>query len=295
MADTKAKEKKTEDEPKAGGTDLQTTDKATGTEVSTDTSGGEDDFFANAGEGHEDFSQADYLIPYVRIIQALSKELQKNHAKYKEGAQQGFFINSATRKLYEHGFFAIPVKFGHRYMAWRPNNAGPAYDMGDDASQYNAATPDEKGKRFDKDGNQLTDALQYFTLILPLDKDGNVTGEFEQAVLNFTGSQAKKGRGWVSTIGQRMERFPAGHPKAGTLFKPAVYFYGYKITTVPESNDQGSWYGFSIEEGPKVMDLPNGREIFAAAKVLRGLIEAGDVKAEAEAPEHEEAAPETAF
>lgn len=292
MADKKATEKtpeKTEEvTDKAGGTDLQTTGNAGSTEVAP-VGADDDDFFASGGEGLEDFEQSDYLIPYVRIIQALSKELQKNHAKYKEGAEQSMFINSATRKIYsgEKGFLIVPVKFGHRYMAWRPNNAGPAYDMGDDPKKFNAATPDEKGKRFDSEGNQLTDALQYFVLLVEFGEDGKPTGEFEQAVLNFTGSQAKKGRGLVSTIGNRMERYPAGHPKAGTLFKPAVYFYSYKVTTVPESNDQGSWYGFSIEEGPKVMDLPNGREIFAAAKVLRGMIEAGEVRAAAEEPEAE--------
>jgi hypothetical protein len=292
MVEEKKKDEKPVDpEPKAGGTDLAEKPKPS-TEVSTDLSSDEDDFFADAGEGLQDFSQTDYLIPYVRIIQALSKELQKNHAKFLKGAEQGMFVNSATRKLYEGektGFLAVPVSFNHRYMAWLPNNAGPAYDMGDDPSKFNATEPvaegKEKGKKFDEDGNQLTDALQFFIMLVNKETD-----EFEVAVLNFTGSQARKGRGWVSTIGNRMER------RNGQLMRPAIYFYSYDITTVPESNDQGSWYGFLISEGPKVKDLPNGREIFTTAKQLRERIKAGEVKAAVEEPDADaEAGEEKAF
>jgi hypothetical protein len=277
-AKKKAEEEKSE-APAAGGTNLTTTKNE-----STDLVAADDDFFAEAGAGLDDFQQSDFLIPYVRILQALSKELQRGHAKFLPNAGQGMFVNSATRKLIngETGFLAVPVGFSHRYMAWRPNNAGPAYDMGDDPSKFNAATPDDKGKRYDEQGNELTDALQYFVVLVNPE-----TQEWEAAVLNFSGVQARKGRGWATTINNRMERFPVGHAKAGTLFRPAMWFYSYKITTIPESNDKGSWYGFLIEEGPKVKDLANGREIFTAASELRKRIDAGEVKGDMEHPDDE--------
>lgn len=275
MAEKKTPEKVTDEKvAEAGGTDLATTENK-----STELTGAEDDdFFAAGGEGLEDFKQSDFLIPYVRIIQALSKELQKNHAKYLKDAEQGFFVNSATRKLYsgEKGFLAIPVAFAHRYMAWQPNQGGPAYDMGSDSSKFDAATPDEKNKRKDENGNELTDALQFFVILV--DKE---TNEYEMAVLNFTGTQAKKGRGWATIINQRMER----HPSTQQLFRPAIFFYAYDITTQPESNDQGSWYGFLIQEASRVMDLPNGKEIFRTAKELRQRISRGEVKGAVESPD----------
>src|SRR6478735_614738 len=257
-----------------------------GTEVATQTTGSEvalteEDFFEGAGEGLEDFSQSDMLVPYVRIVQALSKELQKNHAKYLKGAEQGCLVNSATRKIIngEKGFYAIPVSFEHRYMAWRPNNAGPAHDYGSDPAVYNSLTEDDKRKRMDAEGNEVTDSMQFFTIIVDPE-----TFEYEIAVLNFGGSQMKKGRGWSTQINNRMER----HPGTGKLIRPAIYFYSYKITTQPESNDQGSWYGYSIEEGPKVKDLTNGGEIFNSAKGLRARITTGEVKAAVEDPRGEE-------
>jgi hypothetical protein len=289
MAETKVKKKDEEStEPKAGGTELATTSNESTDLVATD-----DDFFAEGGGGLSDFQQSDFLIPYVRIIQALSKELQRNHAKFIQGAAQGMFVNSATRKLYDGektGILAVPVGFGHRYMAWRPNNAGPAYDMGDDATKFNSIEPNDEGKRIDSEGNELTDALQFFTLLVNPE-----TFEWEVAVLNFSGVQAKKGRGWATTINNRMERFPVGHPKAGQLFRPNIWFYAYKITTVPESNDKGSWYGFSIEEGPKVKDLTNGREIYQAASELRKRIDANEVKAAIERDDDDQPGEEKAF
>lgn len=272
---------KTKEEDKKGSAPEEGKDLVASETGGTDLVSAEDDFFEGAGEGLEDFSNSDMLIPYVRIIQALSKELQKNHAKYLQGAKQAMFVNSATRKLYdgeEKGFLAVPVSFAHRYMAWRPNNAGPAYDMGDDPTIFNSIKPVEdgkdKGKRFDEQGNQVSDSLQFFILLVDPE-----TFEYEVAVLNFSGSQAKKARGWITTINNRMER------KDGKLIRPAIYFYSYLIKTVPESNDQGSWYGFSIEEGPKVMDLQNAREIFSNAKELRQRITAGEVKAAVENPD----------
>lgn len=289
MAETKTDKKPKEEEAtgKAGGSSVATVNKE-----STDLVASDDDFFAEGGGGLEDFQQSDFLIPYVRIIQALSKELQKNHAKFIKDAEQGFFVNSATRKLIsgEKGFIAVPVGFAHRYMAWRPNNAGPAYDMGDDPTKFNATTQDDKGKRFDEEGNELSDALQFFTLLINPE-----TFEWEVAVLNFTGSQAKKGRGWATTIHNRMERFPPGHARAGQLFRPNIWFYSYKITTVPESNDQGSWYGFLIDEGPKVKDLTNGREIYQAATELRKRIDAKEVKAAIDREDDAESGEEKAF
>ncbi len=293
MADSKTKNGVKTDPAKAGGSQSAVktgTDVAVPSDESTDLVAAEDDFFAGAGQGLEDFEQSDFLIPYVRIIQMLSKELQKGHAKFIRGAEQGMFVNSATRKILsaENGFIAIPVGFSHRYMAWRPNNAGPAYDMGTDPSKFNSIEPDDNGKRKDAEGNELTDALQFFIILV----DSEST-EYEMAVINFAGSQARKGRGWATTINNRMER----HPKTQKLVRPAIFFYSYKITSVPESNDKGSWYGYSIEEGSRVMDLPNGREIFTNATDLRKRIDAGDVKGAVENPADasDEAAPEQAF
>lgn len=225
-------------------------------------------------DGLDDFSQGDFLVPYLRILQSLSKELQKQHPKYIKGAEVGEIINSATKRTWngDEGMYVIPLAFSHRYQAWRPNNGGPADDYGDNDAVYKSLTPNDKGKRVNADGNEVTDACQYFVFVVDPE-----TGDYEMGVLSMSGSQAKKSRQWNSLMASRKER-----RSDGRTITPPTYYYAYKVTTVPESNEQGSWYGFSIEDGLKVPDLPNGKDIFLAAKETRERIQSGQIKTQAE-------------
>jgi hypothetical protein len=56
------------------------------------------------------------------------------------------------------------------------------------------------------------------------------------------------------------------------------HYYAYKLTTSLESNDMGSWYGIKVEPFGRVRDLPNGGEIYEAAKQFRDLVSQGAVR-----------------
>jgi hypothetical protein len=245
---------------------------AAGTELST-----ADAFFEDAGVGMEDFSQSDFTVPFISIIQALSKAVQKNHGNYVQGAEQGQFLNSATRKTYDgdKGIFAVPVYFQHRYIAWKPNNGGIAHDYGNDPTVYDSLKPNEKYQRIDAEGNEVVDAMEYFVYLF--DEEA---GTVEAAVIPFSGTQYKKGKGWNNLIRAHAEI------RNGKPVKPALYFYAYKLTTGPESNDKGSWYGYKIEDYKKLPDMGDlGAQIFNEAKTFRASIVAGEIKAATEAPE----------
>ena len=48
-----------------------------------------------------------------------------------------------------------------------------------------------------------------------------------------------------------------------------------EVTTVPESNDQGSWFGWKVGDAEKIeMDSP----LFAAAEAFNATVNAGNVK-----------------
>lgn len=229
-----------------------------------------DAFFDGAGEGHEDFSQSDFTVPYIGIIQALSKAVQKNHANYIAGAEQGNFVNSATRTALDgdKGIDVVPVYFQHRYVAWKPNNGGIAHDYGSDPQAYDKLEPNEKGQRIDSEGNEVVDAMEYFCLII--DKEAMT---MEPAVIPFSKIHAKKSKKWNNLIRAHVEL------RNGKPVKPAIYFYYYHITTVPESNDKGSWYSHQIVDAGKLMDLGDfGGLVFQAAKALRDSVIAGEIK-----------------
>jgi hypothetical protein len=234
-------------------------------------------FFDGAGEGMEDFGQKDFTVPFIGILQALSKPLQKGHTKYIKDAEQGMFINSATQALYDgdKGIIVVPVHFEHRYVAWKPNQGGIAHDYGSNPEIYDSITPNEKGQRLDPEGNEIVDTMQYFVLIIDPE-----TQSMEAAVLPFSKIHAKKSKKWNNLIRAHTEMHN------GKPMKPALYFYAYKITSVPESNEKGNWYGHAIADYDKLPNLGSfGSMVFNAAKELRAQVTSGEVRAAAEEPE----------
>lgn len=264
----------------AGKTDSAPAAEAEGKEVALKSTGNDiaaAGFFEGSGEGHEDFSQKDFTVPFIGIIQALSKAVQKGHANYIKGAEQGQFLNSATRVTYDgdKGLLVVPVFFQHRYVAWKPNNGGIAHDYGSDPTYYESLTPNEKGQRLDPEGNEVVDAMEYFVLIIDPE-----AGTFEAAVIPFAKIHARKSKKWNNLIRAHVEMH------GGKPVKPAIYFYVYKLTTIAESNEKGSWYSHQIEDFGKLPDMGDfGSLVFNAAKELRASVVSGELKAATEAPE----------
>lgn len=238
-----------------------------------------DDFLGD-NAGHEDFDQSDFTVPFLSILQALSKPLQRGHEKYLDGAAQGMVLNSATRALFDtekQGILLVPVYFHHRYVAWKPDNGGIAYDLGSDSTMYDAITPNDKGKRMDENGNELVDTMEYFCLQID-----PKTGSFEAVVVPFSGSFTKKAKRWNNLIRAQTEQ------KDGRPVRPPIYFYAYWLKTVPESNQKGSWFSWDVTMAQRVPELENGAMIFAAAKELRQSVSSGELKAAVDSAPAEE-------
>ena len=51
--------------------------------------------------GSEDVTANDVIIPRLDIIQGLSPQKDKTHAKYIKGAEEGVIFNSVTGELYD--------------------------------------------------------------------------------------------------------------------------------------------------------------------------------------------------
>jgi hypothetical protein len=84
-------------------------------------------------------------------------------------------------------------------------------------------------------------------------------------------SQLKVSKRWKTQIAMQKIR----HPKTDALLTPAVYATMWKLTTVEESNDQGTWYNWSVvKEG-----LVQTKEVLEQAKLFRQQVIKGAVKA----------------
>ena len=93
----------------------------------------------------------------------------------------------------------------------------------------------------------------------------------QPAIVDMKSSQLKVSKRWKTQIAMQKIR----HPKTDALLTPAVYATMWKLTTVEESNDQGTWYNWSVvKEG-----LVQTKEVLEQAKLFRQQVIKGTVKA----------------
>ena len=56
------------------------------------------------------------------------------------------------------------------------------------------------------------------------------------------------------------------------MFNPAMFWTAYKLTSVPESNDNGAWMNWEVEmiydaeSGGIIQNIPNGGNIYLQAR-----------------------------
>ena len=245
--------------------------KAKGVEVSTDVV---DDIFAIAGEGAT-FAASELQIPFIRLAQQMSPELNKKDAKFIAGLSAGDMFNTLTHQTYdgEEGVEVIPCYITTKYLEFVDRDAGGGF-----VGEINPSDPvlkrttKEGTKDMLPNGNQVVTSDQYYCLVL----DGE--GSFEPAVIDMKVTQMKVSRRWKSQISLNK----AKNPKTGELQLLPLVSTIWKLTTVDETNRRNETYAnYAVQKVGMVQD----RDIFMEAKTFRESIMAGEVKA-AKDPDH---------
>jgi len=228
-----------------------------------------DELTQDAGSGLQNITTNDLQMPIVRILQSNSPQCKRSEGAYIAGAIEGMLINNVSNELMDgtKGIRVIPAFFEKKYLEWKPNRGGLAGIHDVDTPLKNQVTmmPDKAGKMLPTlaNGNNLSEVAQHYVLILKED------GTFEPAVLSMASSQLKTSRIWNSL----MKKIVLSDGKGGH-FTPASFLMTYKITTIPKTKDNNSWYVFNVESaGP----TPT-KNLYDAAKVFNQAISAGKVQ-----------------
>ena len=116
-------------------------------------------------------------------------------------------------------------------------------------------------------GNHIVQTAYHYVLIL-------TNAGYQNAVISMSSSQLKKSRRWNSLMLSQKIKGPSG------MFTPPTYAFTYKISSVSESNDRGSWFGFSIEKGEQVSDPT----IYGESKAFAQSASSGAVEAKPQEP-----------
>ena len=233
-------------------------------ELSTDVL---DDIFETAGDGAS-FAADEMQIPFVRILQALSPQLNKKKPEYIEGASSSDMYNTVTGEHWdgEEGVVVVPCYQTTKYLEFVPRDQGGGFKGEIPANDpMLQRTSREGSKEILPHGNELVKSDQHYCLVVDAD------GGFQPAVIDMKSSQLKVSRRWKTQIAMQKIK----HPKTGAMITPPLFATQWKFTTIEESNDQGSWFNYQIEK----VGLLESRDLMLEAKSFRDSVAAGEVKA----------------
>ncbi len=220
-------------------------------------------FEADAGQGLN-MTQEDLALPFLKVLGQLSPECNKRDAKHVEGAEPGMIINTVTGEVYDgvKGIDVVPVHYKRQHIEWQDRGESQGapvkiYDAGDDLP---STTRDKFNKDRLSNGNYLENTASHFVVILG---DSPTT-----ALLSMKATQLKVSRKWNSMMmGLKMQG------KNG-MFTPPTYSHIYKLKTVQQSNDKGTWFGWDVSRVGPISD-PG---IYKIAKDFGANVSKGDVK-----------------
>lgn len=236
------------------------------------------DIGSDIGGGMEGADKDSFAIPFLRVLQKISPQCDEADAAYVEGAKGGMLYNSVTNRLYDgkEGVIFLPCAFQRRFLQWAPRGTDGGFRgellpeqvarMRDEGKivelEGRLYIPDEKGEVSEKKSDRVVDTRSHFGLVVDGD---NVT----QVLLTLSSTQIKKSKQLMSILSAAKVKTAAG------LVTPPTWMNQVRITTVLESNDQGSWYGVKFEpEG-----FVSSKDVYDAGKAFHEAISAGEAKA----------------
>ena len=242
----------------------------------------------DSGAGMENMSSDDMMIPRLSILQQMSPQVNKRDGGYVEGAEPGFVLDNVAGKAIdgEQGITVVPISYRRAHIEWKVDRGGMVQNHGADSSCLEGCSRGDRGQYITSEGNEIVPTSEYYVYVIEED------GSFSPAMLSMSKSQLKKARRWNSM----MNRLQVPHPTDdGKKIGPAMFWNAYKLTTVPEENDQGSWFGWNIEmmfdanSGGIIEQLPNGTGIYLSAREFKDQVSSGEVKVSPESSDEKDA------
>jgi len=156
-------------------------------------------FAEDSGKGFEEVTSSDLQIPFLRIIQQMSPQINKKEAGFIEGASGGDIFNTVTNKYWdgEEGVVVIPVYYQLKLLEFIPREQGGGFvgELSASSEEVRSAERDQgTGMEMLKSGNELVRTAQHYVKIVHDD------GTLESAIVDMKKTQLKKSRLWNSLM-----------------------------------------------------------------------------------------------
>ena len=217
----------------------------------------------DSGGGFEEVTSSDVQIPFIRVIQAMSPQIKKSDSAFIKGAGQGDIFNTVTKQFWsaEDGILVIPTYFQQKLLEFVPREQGGGFvgELKASSEEVKKAQRNEAGAELLENGNELVRTAQHYVKIVHDD------GTLENAIVDMKKTQLKKSRQWMSIM--MMQKH---NGKTLPSFSQV-----YRLKTVEEGNDKGSWYSWSVEHEKMVESI----ESYNDAKSFHTSIKSGELTA----------------
>jgi len=225
--------------------------------------------FDDSGLGFEDADRDSYSIPFLAVLQKMSPQCDKDAGEYIKGAEPGMFYNTATQEILGDNILVVPCAYVRQFIEWTPRDQGGGFKGAHAPESINLAEleRDDSGRFLMDNGNHLMDTRYHF--ILYLTDEGP-----RQAVVSMASTQIKTSRNWMTA----MRDYRAKNPKTDKLQSVPMMGNIWKLSTVTQSNDKGTWKGIKFEH--ERMLSANDSDLYMLAKEFHHQIAIGKVKAE---------------
>jgi len=190
------------------------------------------DYFqaTDTAEGFEDITTLTMAIPFIRVLQTLSPQLNQKKPEYIAEAQEGMFFNTVTKEIYGPTIDVVVLKFDRIFIEWLPERGGLVNYHSPEHAEEKAINKDVFGGWKTKSGNALQENYVYFILLEGKMQEG-------VAILSLASTQIKIAREW--------NRLMTTHIMENG--RRALPFYlVWTLETEYRENDKGNWYTFKV-------------------------------------------------
>lgn len=205
-------------------------------------------FLRDAGAGMEGATSDSFAIPFLMILQKGSPQVDPESGTALKGAKAGMLFENINGSMVDgkEGLTIIPCAYRRVFLHFSESKGFQGELLPEEVANKRAAgeivehknrlyIPEKDGSVDPEESDRINDARNHYVLIV--DKNGM----WRQALISLQSTQIKKSRALMTALNSLTIDTPKGP------IMPPTFASKVKVTTVPESNDKGSWMGWHFE------------------------------------------------
>ena len=190
--------------------------------------------------GFENVDSKSLALPFLKVLGQLSPQVTQGDSQFMAEARAGMIYNTVTDELYDgqKGIYVIPCYYKLEYIEWRDRDKGavaPINVYPADSDIMTKTTRGDDGKDRLENGNYIEETASHYVMVVEEEKSST-------ALITMKSTQRKKSKKWNSMMMSLRQKKKDGKG----FFKPAPFTQLYRLKTVLEKNNLGSWYGWEI-------------------------------------------------